>query len=83
MPDVTPPAEGSACLQTLAIFAIVVAPLYLLLRYFVKIIRQAYGFEAQPPDTEPPLRICGSCHNTVMEREFVHCPYCGATMPDA
>lgn len=73
---------GAGCLRTVAVFALIVAPLYLLLRFFVKVVRQAYGFDAEPPDDEPPLRICRACHNTVMERDFDHCPYCGSRMPD-
>jgi len=77
------PSQSAACLQTVAVFAILIAPLYLLLRLFVKAVRQTYGFDTEAPDEEPPLRICARCHNTVMEREFAHCPYCGALMPDA
>lgn len=69
--------------QTCVIFLVIVAPLYLVFRWFVGLIRQAYGFADEPEDDGPPLRICGSCHNTVLERDFQHCPYCGAPLPGA
>jgi len=67
-------------IQICGTFLLVVAPLYLLFRYFVGIVRQAYGFDPSPLDGRP-LRICGQCHNTVMEDDFSCCPYCGATLP--
>jgi uncharacterized paraquat-inducible protein A len=76
-------AEPSVALRTCLTFLVVVAPIYLVFRYFVKLVRQAYGFEAPPQDDGPPLRVCGSCHNTVLEADFSHCPYCGAPLPPA
>jgi len=66
-------------LAVAAVFAVLVAPVYLMFRFFVKLIRVYYGFDVDAAEG-PPLRICGACHNTVMEREFAHCPYCGAPM---
>lgn len=70
-------------LRTSLTCLLIVLPLYLLLRYFVKLVRQAYGFEPQPEEDGPPLRVCGACHNTVLEADFVHCPYCGGPLPAA
>jgi hypothetical protein len=77
MPDAMP-----VWLAVALLFALLVAPLYLMLRFLVRLARVAYGFEPER-DAGPPLRICGACHNTVLERDFVHCPYCGTAMPDA
>lgn len=73
-------AEPGLLLRTCLTFLVIVAPLYLVFRWFVKLVRQAYGFAEEPVDEGPPLRICGSCHNTVLELDFVHCPYCGAAL---
>jgi uncharacterized paraquat-inducible protein A len=77
-------AEGGpfgqpGCLVTALVFLLIVAPLYLLLRFFVKVIRAAYGFD-QAADDEPPLRICAACHNSILEEDYQHCPYCGAPL---
>ena len=77
MPEVS--GEALSCARTFAVFLVIVAPLYLLLRVFVKVVRQMYGFEAAA-DEGPPLRICAACHNTVLEADFQHCPYCGARL---
>ncbi len=58
------------------------APVYFMFRMFVGLIRQAYGFDGEKPDEEPPLRVCDECHSTVLEPEFGHCPYCGKVLPD-
>ncbi len=76
-------ADPALALRTCLAFLVVVAPLYLVFRYFVKVVRQAYGFEPVPPDDGPPLRVCGACHNTVLEADFSHCPYCGVELPRA
>ncbi len=78
-PESAPSTYG--CLSTIAIAGLIVAPIYLLLRYFVKLIRYRYGFAELPEDTGPPLRICEGCHNTVLEVDFQHCPYCGRPLP--
>ena len=76
---IDPPSASAplGCLSTLAMFVIIVSPLYLLLRFFVRLIRAAYGFDGPAAENGPPLRICDGCHNTVLERDFQHCPYCG------
>lgn len=68
-----------SCLYCLVAFVVVVAPLYLMLRFLVMLIRNYYGFDAADAEVDagPPLRICGGCHNTVLENDFSHCPYCG------
>lgn len=71
--------DGPGCIRTLAIFALVASPVYLLLRVVVRSARQMYGFEEVPD--EPPLVICQSCHNTVLEAGWTHCPYCGTALP--
>ncbi len=76
-------ADPGVAVRTCMTFLLIVAPLYLLLRYFVKVVRQSYGFEPVPEDEGPPLRVCSACHNTVLEPDFPHCPYCGATLPTA
>lgn len=70
-----------ACLGSIAVFLLIVTPIYLMLRYFVKLIRWSYGFDVPPEDPGPPLRICQGCHNTVLEPDFQHCPYCGLPLP--
>lgn len=74
-----------ACLKTLALFFLIISPLYLMLRFFVGLIRAYYGFDEAGTDEAqgPPLRICSACHNTVMEADFQHCPYCGRPLPQA
>jgi hypothetical protein len=56
------------------------APVYLLFRLFVRLIRQAYGFDVYEDDGSP-LRVCDRCNNTVLESDFEHCPYCGKSLP--
>jgi uncharacterized paraquat-inducible protein A len=72
--------SGAPWWQVAAAFLLVAAPLYLLMRAIVKLVRDAYGFSESETDPGPPLTICGACHNTVMESDFVHCPYCGAKL---
>lgn len=62
--------------------SLLIAPIYLLMRVFVKLVRQTYGFEPVKTPPGPPLRICQKCHNTVLETEYSHCPYCGAPLPE-
>lgn len=81
MPVPDPPSSAVACLSTVAVFLVIVAPLYLMLRFFVRLIRAYYGFDAVPDDAGPPLRVCAGCHNTVLEADFMHCPYCGRPLP--
>lgn len=71
--------DGAGCLRTVAIFALVASPVYLLLRVIARSARQMYGFD--PPPDEPPLVVCTQCHNTVLEAAWNHCPYCGAVLP--
>ena len=73
---------GAPWWQVAAAFLLVAAPMYLLMRALVKLVREAYGFSVTEPDPDPPLLICSSCHNTVMESDFIHCPYCGAKLPE-
>jgi hypothetical protein len=73
-------AEPGVAIRTCLTFMLVVAPVYLVFRFFVKLVRQAYGFDPPPPEDGPPLRICAGCHNTVLEADFTHCPYCGAVL---
>jgi hypothetical protein len=72
--------DSVGCLRTVAIFLVLMAPVYYLLRFFVKLIRYRYGFGVHE-DEGPPLRVCSACHNTVLETDFLHCPYCGASLP--
>ncbi|MEO8082897.1 MAG: hypothetical protein ABI780_03685 [Ardenticatenales bacterium] len=74
-------SNGAGCLRTLAIFALVASPVYLLLRVVARTARQLYGFD--PPPDEPPLVVCARCHNTVLDHGWSHCPYCGAPLPEA
>jgi hypothetical protein len=74
------PEEPSA-LWTLLVFVLLVAPVYLTLRFLVGLVRHAYGFDGG--DEGDPLRICARCHNTVLEPDFQHCPYCGAELEGA
>jgi hypothetical protein len=79
----TAEAGPGACLSTVAVFLLLVAPLVLLFRAIVRLARQAYGFDPQLPDDGPALRVCARCHNSVLEPDFDHCPYCGAALPTA
>jgi hypothetical protein len=76
-------ADPGVALRTCATFLLIAAPCYLVFRWLVKLARQAYGFDVPAEDEGPPLRICARCHNTVLEPEFSHCPYCGAPLPAA
>lgn len=80
MSALEPAGNDPGCLRTLAIFALVASPVYLLLRVVARTARQLYGFDA-PPD-EPPLVICQQCHNTILEEGWRHCPYCGAPLAE-
>jgi hypothetical protein len=72
-------ADSVGCIRVIAVFLLLMTPVYLLLRLFVKLIRQAYGFDDE--EQGPPLRVCSSCNNTVLEPDFEHCPYCGEELP--
>ena len=77
IPSASPAGPWGICLAG----GLLIAPIYLLMRVFVKLVRQTYGFEPADPPKGPPLRICDECHNTVLEPDFTHCPYCGAPLP--
>ena len=74
--------DGSATggVKTLATFLLIMAPVYYLFRVLVKLVRQAYGFSDEDTDQEPPLQVCMSCGNTMLESDYAHCPYCGSAM---
>lgn len=81
MTPLSPAGDTPGCLSIAGVFALLMVPLYLLFRLFVKLVRQAYGFD-RPDDADlPPLRVCFACNNTVLEDDFAHCPYCGAALP--
>jgi hypothetical protein len=65
------------CIVGVLVFLALVAPVYLTMRFLVRLARIRYGFETGEPDLGPPLRICDPCGNTVLEPDFQHCPYCG------
>ena len=79
MPE--PGGDTPGCLSVGAMFLVLAAPVYLLLRYFVRLVRSAYGFDEPVEDDDMRLRVCASCHNTVLEADYQHCPYCGAELP--
>lgn len=72
-------SSGAAGWQIALAFVVVAAPVYALARLLVRLARQAYGFSTSE-DSGPDHRICAACHNTVMEDDFRHCPYCGAEL---
>lgn len=75
-------SSGSwGCLGAVVMFAVLMAPVYLMFRFLVKLVRAAYGFDVDEADYAPPLRICGNCNNTVLEDDFENCPYCGRPLP--
>ncbi|MFN2252269.1 MAG: hypothetical protein ACK2UL_10165 [Anaerolineae bacterium] len=78
-----PAADTPGCWAIGGVFGLLMLPLYLLFRYAVKLVRQAYGFDQPSEEEARPLRVCYSCNNTVMEDDFTHCPYCGTALPDA
>ena len=67
--------------KLLAMFLVVVAPVYLMMRALVKLARLRYGFLPEPPDDGRPLRVCYGCNNSILETGFSHCPYCGQVLP--
>jgi len=74
---------AGGCLPTALVFALMALPVYLVLAAISRMARAYYGFDpAGHGDDGPALRICGQCHNTVLEPDFAHCPYCGAALPD-
>ena len=77
------PGGPGGCLATGAIFLLMAAPVYLVLAAITRMARAYYGFGADAVDDGPPLRICAACHNTVLEPDYVHCPYCGAELDGA
>jgi hypothetical protein len=76
-------SDSLARLGVCAVFLVLMAPLYLMFRFLVRLARAAYGFDPGGEDEGPPLRICPACHNTVMEADFRDCPYCGRPLPPA
>lgn len=66
--------------KTFATFLLIMAPVYYLFRVLAKLAREEYGFGEAESDQGPPLRVCVGCRNTVLEADFVHCPYCGRVM---
>jgi hypothetical protein len=72
---------GFDCLKGILVFLLFVAPIYLTLRFLVKMARIYYGFDPLVPDDGPPIRVCDRCNNTVLEPEYAHCPYCGELLP--
>lgn len=74
------PGGPGGCLATAAIFLLMAAPVYLVLAAITRMARAYYGFGAPVEDEGPPLRICAACHNTVLESDYTHCPYCGAEL---
>jgi hypothetical protein len=73
--------SGPGALRIFAVGLLIVAPIYLFLAFFVRIVREAYGFVEIPEDTGPPLRVCYQCDNTILDPAYVHCPYCGNDLP--
>jgi hypothetical protein len=73
--------SGPGTLRIFLVGLLIVAPIYLFLAFFVRIVREAYGFIEIPKDSGPPLRVCYQCDNTVLEPAYVHCPYCGNDLP--
>lgn len=73
-------AQGAGCGRILFVLLLILTPIYLYFRYFMKVVRAYYGF-SDAEDEGPPIRVCPSCHNTVLETDFSHCPYCGLELP--
>lgn len=69
------------CLKGIFVFLLFMAPIYLTMRFLVKLARIYYGFDPLDPDDGPPIRVCDRCSNTVLEPDFAHCPYCGELLP--
>jgi len=81
MAELTPePGNAVGCARTVGVFLLLVAPIYALFRFFIRLVRVKYGF-IPDSDVGPPLRVCLGCHNTVLEDDFSHCPYCGEALP--
>ncbi len=72
--------DGAGCVPTWALFLLLSAPFVILLRMIGRLARIRYGFGDPPTDDGIPIRICEACHNTVLERDYAHCPYCGARL---
>lgn len=72
--------EARALAGFAVMLAIVLTPIYLLMRGLLKLARIRYGFAPEPPDDGKPLRVCDRCANTVLEANYSHCPYCGALL---
>lgn len=70
-------ADGPGSVTTWAIFILLTAPFVFLLRAIGRLARVRYGFAEFPEDDGPPLRVCAACHNSVLEADYRHCPYCG------
>jgi uncharacterized paraquat-inducible protein A len=76
-----PTAGPVGCAYTCGVFLLVAAPVYLVMRWIASLARDAYGFGPQEETADAPLRVCPACHNTVLESDYAHCPYCGAELP--
>ena len=72
---------GESAFTTVLLFVLFAAPFVLLMRALGRLARVSYGFVEPEEDDGPVLRVCASCHNTVLEEDFAHCPYCGAPLP--
>ncbi len=68
--------------RILLTFFLIVTPIYLFMLFFVRIVRESYGFVGVRDDDGPPIRVCYQCNNTVLEPGYVHCPYCGEPLPE-
>lgn len=74
--------DGAGCFSTGALFLLLAAPFIIILRTIGKLARVRYGFADPIIDDGPPIRICTKCHNTVLEEDYAHCPYCGELLPE-
>ena len=73
-------APSLDCLKALVVLFIFLVPFYLMMRMLAKFTRIRYGFDTEPEDDFPPLRVCFQCNNSVLEPEYAHCPYCGSEL---
>ena len=80
MESLSEASQNVGCGRILFVLFLILTPIYLYFRYFMKVVRAYYGF-SDPEDEGPPIRVCPSCDNTVLEQDFTHCPYCGAELP--
>lgn len=75
--------DGAGGLATWVLFLLLAAPSIMLLRMLGRLARVRYGFGDPPVDDGPPIRVCGECHNTVLETDYTHCPYCGSQLTES